>query len=346
MQPTDPDRPPVARTFSGGVLMGLANLVPGVSGGTMILAVGLYDRFISAVAELTSLRWSRPLFLFLGVLGAGAALAILGGSGLAVHLVATHRWIMYSLFVGMALGGVPELFRRCRPLSTAVAAAALLGFGVMAALAFALREAPVDQNAWTFAAIGALAASSMILPGISGSYILLVFGMYDAVIGSLSLSELRADAAGCLRIVLPVGLGAAAGIALLSNALKAVLARFPAPSHGLLLGLLVGSVLGLWPFRVDRHPDLVDRGVRKAVTLLVEGQELVAVRARYPHVERTDAELAALAQRYAGCSAGDLKRLSQESQPVANPGLDKLAGALALVLVGFLSTWALARRGD
>ena len=66
------------RTLLGGFLMGLANLVPGVSGGTMILAVGLYERFIGAVADVTKLRLTRPTLLFLGVFGIGLVVAVLG----------------------------------------------------------------------------------------------------------------------------------------------------------------------------------------------------------------------------------------------------------------------------
>ena len=106
--------------------MGLANLVPGISGGTMILAIGLYDRFIDAVADVTRLRLRRQssgMSCSSAAMAAGLAAAVLLGSGVAVRLVAEHRWAMYALFVGMTLGGAPELWRLARPHGAGVLAA-------------------------------------------------------------------------------------------------------------------------------------------------------------------------------------------------------------------------------
>jgi len=341
---SDPNpNPSIPRTIFGGFLMGLANLVPGVSGGTMILAVGLYDRFIGAVAELSSLRWSKALFVFLIALGIGLVTALLGFSGIAVHLVTTQRWIMYSLFIGMALGGVPQLVRLAQPLGKGglpVVLSMLLGLAAMVWIAFALQESTISQSFVTLALVGAAAASSMILPGISGSYILLIFGMYDTVIGSLSVSELKADPRAALEVLGPIILGAGLGIALLSNILKVVLARLPRTSHGFLLGLLVGSVLGLWPFQTNDHPELAVKPVRKAVTMLVEGSSLEEARAEY-EVEVTDLELEALAVSYAGDTAADLKLKSQRTTMVYDPSIKEILSALGLVVVGFCLTWIL-----
>jgi len=338
----DPRSTPVLRSFAGGVLMGLANLVPGVSGGTMILAIGLYDRFIGAVAELTTLRWSRALFVFLFALGAGLVVAILGGAGIAVRLVTQHTWIMYALFVGMALGGVPALFRLSRPILGTNALAALAGLGLMAFLAFRVGSSPLPHGLATFALVGALAASSMILPGISGSYILLVFGMYDVVIGSLSSDALRSDPMESLGIIAPVAVGAALGMALLSNLLKALLAKFSGPSHAFLLGLLLGSVLGLWPFQRLVHSELGERATRKTVAAVLEGAALEDARARY-EPELDEAALRALIAEHAGLSGAELKQLAQARERF-DPGPKEIGGALGLCLLGFLATAAMSRR--
>ena len=181
--------------------MGLANLVPGISGGTMILALGLYDRFIGAIADVSRLRIRREHVLFIGALGIGLMAAVLVGSGLAVRLVAEHRWAMYALFIGMTLGGAPELIRECRPLRASVGLAFAAGCALMAWFAFRSGTTRLEPTIPTLLLVGAIAASSMILPGVSGSYILLILGMYDVVIGSLSLSELRANPADSLRIL-------------------------------------------------------------------------------------------------------------------------------------------------
>ncbi|MDP7573882.1 MAG: DUF368 domain-containing protein, partial [Phycisphaerales bacterium] len=97
----------------GGVLMGLANLVPGISGGTMLLATGVYRRFVDAVARATTFRWSLDVIVTLLVIVAGAGFAIVLGAGIIRDLVHEHRWVMYSLFLGLTLGGVP--LRRAGP---------------------------------------------------------------------------------------------------------------------------------------------------------------------------------------------------------------------------------------
>ena len=335
-RPTLAGDPAPGRVLAGGFLMGLANLVPGVSGGTMILALGLYDRFIGAVAELSSFRWSKRLFVFLALVGAGLVVAILGFSGLAVELVTNHRWVMYSLFIGMTLGGVPELLKLTKPFRPQEILAAVAGLGGMAWLAYGMQQTELDRNFVVFVAVGALAASSMILPGISGSYILLILGLYEVVVGSASSSALREDFSGSLAVLVPIGIGAALGIALLSNVLKFFLTRFRGPSHALLLGLLLGSVLGLWPFQEAVHAELGVKARRKAVALLVQGKTTAEIEAERGFVfEPGEAEL--LGETYAGKSPGELKRLAEELEffdATAGQG----AASLGLVLLGFLLT--------
>ena len=96
--------PLVIRSLFGGTLMGLANLVPGISGGTMLLAAGVYPRFIEALAEVTRFRFSFRTLLVLGCIVAAAGLGILLLAGTLKELVVDSRWVMYSLFIGRSLG--------------------------------------------------------------------------------------------------------------------------------------------------------------------------------------------------------------------------------------------------
>lgn len=340
--PSESDVPPVGRSFVGGFLMGLANLVPGISGGTMILAVGLYDRFIGAVADVTRFRLRPAAVGFLIVLGAGLSLAVVSLSGVAVNLVSAYRWVMYSLFVGLTLGGVPELLRLSRPFSIGVVIAFLGGVGVLLAMLLEFSGAQLPETMPVFLAVGAAGAASMILPGVSGSTVLLILGMYELVIGSLSLSALREDMAGSLRVLVPVVVGAVLGIALLSNLLKFLLARFSRTSHGALLGLLVGSVLILWPFQEPVHPQLASRSTRKATVMILAGESGEAVRAKYG--ERfDDARLAELATQWSGRTPGDLKQMGEELQ-YFSPDARQVGLSLVLLVVGFGLTRLLGKK--
>ncbi|MEZ6004892.1 MAG: DUF368 domain-containing protein [Planctomycetota bacterium] len=306
MQSEPKGAPAPARTVFGGFLMGFANLVPGISGGTMILAVGLYDRFIGAISRLSRLSFQKSDVRFLAFIGVGAVLAIGSLSGVLVDLVVEHRWIMYSLFLGMTLGGAPELWKQCKPVSGEVVGAFALGFAVMAAFAWLLTGTHLGTGIPVLLVVGALAASSMILPGISGSYLLLIFGLYETVIGCLRPAAWKEDWAGNLRILVPVGIGAVLGVALLSNLLQAFLQRRPRMAHGLLLGLLVGSVLGLWPFQTPVEPELARKETRKVVAQLELGVEESALREKFGE-EYTAERLAELRTRYGSVAEGDLK---------------------------------------
>lgn len=342
MNATETDRPPLVRTFVGGVLMGLANLVPGISGGTMILAIGLYDRFVGAVADLSRLRLRWESILFVAVVGAGLVAAVGTLSGVAVELVNDHRWVMYSLFVGLTLGGVPELLRRSRPVSAGVLAGIGFGLALMVLLATELQGAQLPDSLPVLLVVGAAAASSMILPGISGSYVLLILGMYDLVIGSLSVTAWREDAAASARIILPIILGAGIGIALLSNLLKVVLARAPRVSHGVLLGLLLGSVVGLWPFQHPVEPELAHKPTRKAVAMVLSGSDFEAIREKHG-AEFDDPRLEELGGRYEGTESAELKRRGEALERFA-PTPVQIASALGLLGIGFVTTLLMGSR--
>ncbi len=250
-----------ARGGVGGVLMGLANLVPGISGGTMLLAVGVYPQFIRAVAEVSTFRFRvRSLLLLVSVVG-GALVAIVALAGVVKDLVLDHRWVMYSLFIGLTLGGVPLLWRMVRPLCSTVVVGSVAGIVVMVLLALAeLGDVGTDSGAarghlLMLLLAGVAGGSAMILPGVSGGYLLLVLGQYVVILGAIaSARDAVADrdwvqVAEEMRVFIPVGVGVVIGVVGVSNIVKLCLDRFPKATLGFLLGLLLGAVVGLWPFQ-------------------------------------------------------------------------------------------------
>lgn len=263
------------RGVIGGTLMGLANLVPGISGGTMLLAAGVYPGFIGAIAELTTLRFRMRSLVLLAAIVGSAAVAILMLAGTVRDLVVHHRWLMYSLFIGLTLGGVPLLWRMLRPATPAACVAAAATFALMCVMAFTSGTAGDGESGALLFLAGAAAASAMILPGVSGGYLLLVLGQYVPILGAVDLFKQALlgggdgggpDLALAMRaagILVPVGLGVLAGVLGVSNLLEWMLERFRKLTLGVLLGLLLGAVLGLWPFQHSVAPELgqVWRGV-------------------------------------------------------------------------------------
>ncbi|HPF37695.1 MAG TPA: DUF368 domain-containing protein [Phycisphaerae bacterium] len=262
---------PVARCGVAGILMGLANLVPGISGGTMILIMGLYEEFIASVANLTRLKFSRRSLLLLGIIGAAAACAIVGLSGTLSSLVTTQPVIMYGLFIGMTLGGAPLLLKMATPWRGTTVVAMIAGIALMFAIQFAggevdrpsdeekaARKAMIERGEYELKVnysrdlvAGVLGMSAMVLPGISGAYMLLILGRYEQILSAISLGKSyilsfgKAGDINAFRIILPVGIGVVISLVLVTNILKWLLKTHEKPTIGCLLGIVIGSAVTL-----------------------------------------------------------------------------------------------------
>ncbi len=292
--------------------MGLANLVPGISGGTMLLAAGVYQAFIESIAEITTLRIRVRPFVLLGTIATSAALAILLLAGTVKELVVEQRWVMYSLFIGLTLGGVPLVWRLARPGTPAVAGGAVLGFSLMLLMAAAPGSAGgAGEASLALLFLSGLAgAGAMILPGVSGGYLLLLLGQYVAILSAVDGLKVAVLGDGGLtalaeplRLLVPVGLGVMAGVVGVSNLLRWLLHRFEKVTLGALLGLLLGAIVGLWPFQQGVPPE--------------------------------------------GATVGTAEQLEPEDWPVEIfvPSGGQVFGSLALILAGLGATLAIDRLG-
>jgi putative membrane protein len=254
-------------------------------------------------------------------------------AGPVKELVVHQRWIMYSLFIGLTLGGVPvvgRLIRAAGGMNRAAWFGVVAGFAGMAALAYVqMRGAGGDTNeGFAFMLLAGVAgASAMILPGVSGGYLLLVLGVYVPILAAISdfKDAARAgDAAALLSIggtvILPVGVGVIVGVVGVSNALKWLLAKFERPTLGVLLGLLLGAVVGLYPFV---------EGVMPEAGATVKGQEV--------HVDTAG-------ERYLMPSG---RMLEPEDYPIAvfTPSGWQVVGAVGLIAGGFAGTMLIDRFG-
>lgn len=289
----------------------------------MLLAAGVYPHFINGIAEVTTLRFRTQTLLPLGAIVAAAALAIILGAGVIKELVVDHRWVMYSLFIGLTLGGVPVVWRLLKPMNAAAAFACAAGIAAMAAMAAAKPGASeIDPGpAYGLLFLSGLAgASAMILPGISGGYLLLILGQYIPILAAISAAKDAATAPGgpdwptvleAFHVFVPVGLGVAIGVVGVSNLVRIMLSKFEKATLGALLGLLLGAVLGLWPFQQGAAPQAGD---------VVKGRVLTAETAL--EVEPDDFPL-----------------------EFFEPTGGQIAGSLALILAGFAATQGVAHIG-
>lgn len=329
------------RGVIGGVLMGLANLVPGISGGTMLLAAGVYPRFINAISEITTLKFRKASLLLLSAVVASALLAIILFAGPVKDLVVNHRWVMYSLFIGLTLGGVPVVMRLIgRDKGAHVWVSAAFGFAAMAALAyFQMRGGGGGERSGFVLMLlaGVAGASAMILPGVSGGYLLLVLGVYVPILAGISMAKdaVKAGDVSALmepatQVVLPVGLGVVIGVVAVSNLLRVLLKRYEKPTLGVLLGLLLGAVVGLWPFQQPVEPDV--GSMIKGQTVTLGGTEPFGSEG-------------VVTSTYVYADSG--KPVEKEDYPteVFTPGIVQIASSLGLVVIGFFLTLSVDRIG-
>lgn len=254
--PLDDAPPPhPLATLVGGFLMGSADIVPGVSGGTIALVIGIYERLVAqvrtgasalgrgarldlrgAVAEARLVQWRFVIPLGIGIL---AAIGLLS-SGLE-HLLEEQPIVLSGLFLGLVAGSVVVAFREFEGRVGPPQLAVIAGTAVAVFLLLGLRSGRVsDPSLVVFLGGGAVAVCAMILPGISGSFILLLLGLYDAVIGAVSDRD--------LAVVAVVGIGAVVGLALFSTLLHWLLANHHDVVLAGLVGLMAGSLRVLWPW--------------------------------------------------------------------------------------------------
>jgi len=234
--------------------MGAADIVPGVSGGTVALVVGIYERLITNVragaavvgavvrgrlaevpARLREIEW-----LWIGALLVGIGAAILTLAHAIEVLLEEQPVRMAALFFGLIVGSV---FLAWRLVSRRTTGRVLVAAGSAAAafVVLGFRSGPVaDPGPGLFLAAGAVAICAMILPGVSGSFLLLMLGMYDNVLGAVNDRDLVVLAA--------FGLGCVIGLAAFSTLLHWLLAHHHDTVMAALVGLMIGSLRVLWPW--------------------------------------------------------------------------------------------------
>ncbi|MBB6479465.1 DUF368 domain-containing protein [Spirochaeta isovalerica] len=226
-----------------GALFGIANIIPGVSGGTLAVITGVYDQFMEAIGHFIK-HWKFLLFYAIG-----AGIGIVGGSFTLETLF--EKWPAPTLFcfMGFILGGLPILWKRST-LSFKENKSWIIGFLLSFALVVLMRflldpaesEPMREINLTAAIAIflsGAAAASAMVVPGISGSFLLLLFGMYTTYV--TAITEMN------FVIIVVAGLGIVTGLLVTARVITFFLERFHKGTYGVILGLVLGSVIALWP---------------------------------------------------------------------------------------------------
>lgn len=244
--------------YAKGLAVGVSDLVPGFSGGTMALVVGIYEELIATIGSFSDRRFLQALFTgrlkeafrlchgpFLLTLLAGIVTAIVLLAPLAGHLLQNYPVHVSAFFFGLVLasavvaGGMIE--RWTPPV------VALLALGAVGAFALVgLTPTQTPSGAPFLLLAGAIAVCALVLPGISGSFILVLFGKYDVALAAVSARD--------FGVLLPLALGGVLGVISFARLLSFLLKKHHDPIMALLTGFVIGSLRKVWPYlQADGH---------------------------------------------------------------------------------------------
>lgn len=236
-----------------GLAMGAADVVPGVSGGTIAFITGIYQELLDSLSRIgphtvtvlfkqgVAAAWRQINGTFLLALFSGVLVSIFSLANLISYLLEEYPIVVWSFFFGLILASVVPIVRRVPRWSWQCWVALILGV-VMAVLISEMRPREIPATPYTLFFSGALAICAMILPGISGSFILLMIGIYPKVIQAVHQLQFSA--------LVWFGAGAVTGLLLFSRLLSWLMHRFPSVTLTFLVGILIGSLNIVWPWKL------------------------------------------------------------------------------------------------
>ncbi len=236
-----------------GFAIGAANVVPGVSGGTIALLTGIFSRIVNSISSFAEVSNWKILFskrdvkawwkaidgTFLFQLFIGLALSVFSLAKLVTWSLKEYPVVTWAFFFSLVIVSTFYMFLEIKGFKVKDILWVINGIGL--GIAFCLLTPTNTPNtAWFYFVSGAIAICTMILPGVSGSFVLQIFGNYDIVMEALTTLN--------MSVLLPFGLGALIGIIAFSKLLKWLLARYEKPTLLLLLGFVLGSIMRVWPW--------------------------------------------------------------------------------------------------
>lgn len=249
-----------------GFAMGAANVIPGVSGGTIAVVTGIYERLINALKNLspTTVKlalsgklkeaWTRCDGTFLAAIAVGTLVSL-------ISLAKTLEWafekspmLVWGFFFGLILASIYYVGRTVKTWTPAVIVLAVIGAALAASMAL-LTPASENDAVWYLMLCGVAGMCSMIIPGLSGSFVLLLMGNYYLIVITGINALRKFDFATALPLLIPVGVGAVLGLIVLSKGLSWLFKNHFDRAMGLVTGFIAGSLVLIYPWKA---PDQIE----------------------------------------------------------------------------------------
>ncbi len=263
-----------------GFAMGAANVVPGVSGGTIALLTGIYSDIVDAISAITDKQTWKALLSgnfsefwrlikgnFLLALAIGVILSIFSLARLMTLCLNSYPILTWAFFFGLILASSFYMFRDIKGWNARCIAAVAIGV-VLGIVTCTLSPTDTPDSFWFIFICGAIAICTMILPGISGSFILVILGKYDYIMQAISELD--------LPVLLVFALGCIVGILAFAKLLHWLLGRWEKETLLILLGFVLGSLVKVWPWH-DMEAGQTDFHIPGAIICCIAGIALVVV---------------------------------------------------------------------
>lgn len=241
-----------------GMVVGIANIIPGVSGGTMMVAMGLYDRLIHAITHLKS-EFKESMKLLVPIF-AGAGLAIVILSRVFEFLLETYPIPTNFAFCGLIAGSLPFIFKKVKghPVTVGKMIPLLIFFGIVILMAVLGENSGADadvsfglMNVIKLLAVGIIAAATMVIPGVSGSMMLMLLGYYDVILKSINTfidALIGLDVPLLLEMcgrLIPFGIGVIIGIFLIAKIIEFIFMKAEIHAYYAIVGLITASPIAI-----------------------------------------------------------------------------------------------------
>ena len=263
------------KLFFKGVFMGIADAIPGVSGGTIALLLGIYEELISTISGInfsliTKLKnngfksfWEslNGNFLITLVLGIGISLILF--VKISANLLTSHPLYVWSFFLGLILATVYVIYKLIESWNLVNIISTLLMIAFSIILTSDSLNISDDTNLFYILICGIIASSAMILPGISGSLILVILGVYKILVEALDNLD--------VKIISSFLVGAVIGVISFSKILKWLFKNYKSLAYSIMLGLVIGSIEKIWPWNKSFSAELSNIDLFVSISLVILG---------------------------------------------------------------------------
>ena len=235
-----------------GFVLGIANIIPGVSGGTLAITLGIYEKLIETISHFKDNIKKNYKFLLFLVLGIGISLLIF--SNVVSFCLDKYPFATILLFIGIILGGMPKLFKKIEnSFSITNLIIGLITFGIvmsMSLLSAGNNEVSLENltliKIITLFFSGAVASASMLLPGISGSFVLMLIGYYKPIINTIKELTRFNNLGHNIVILLSAGLGIIVGIVCAAKVIEYLLKEHEIPTYYGIIGFVIASIVSIF----------------------------------------------------------------------------------------------------